>query len=201
MGIPSTGGTVVAIAGLLLAGCGTTADTPPGAYGRAGPDLPTGSEVELHETLRMPVDSARVYVQGGRVVSYSDINHFALYCSFGLERTGGEPLVSAIEPDRFEIVRAPRTWWRADAGDAEAVRVASAGVRLAGMRHRQDADRYTFYVELALRSERQPQVDDLRCEYEGQDDDRLFTPYPSAERIDAALGEVATVRSVATSGS
>lgn len=179
----------VAALALVVAGCATS-----GPYDRAL-TLPAGSEVEIHQALRMPVESARVFIQDGRVVSTADINRFALSCSFGLERSGNEAMIGTIEPDRFEVVGRVRSWAQADAGDTGPLRVASAGMPRLAMAPREPGSpgSYRFHVELPLRSERQPQVDDLRCEYDGNNYDWYFSPYPGVEAINEALGDVATV--------
>lgn len=178
---------LAAAAAVLVAGCAGT-----GGYRNI---VSAGSAVELHQALRLPAGSARVHIQGGRVVSEAEINRFLVHCSFGLRRQGDEPLVDTIEPDRFELVRPSRSgYWVERSGD-DGVQVAARGLLTAGMLFEDDGPpEYLFYTELPLRSERQPQVDDLTCRYDAAQFPYIAGDPPTLDQINATLGEIATVR-------
>lgn len=181
----------------VIGGCATDG----GGYGRT--EVPAGSVVELHERLDMPGGAARVYLQDGAVVR-GGVDDYRVSCSFGLERQGSEELVRAIEPGPFEVVEPSRSWAVAGApppDDGVQVAAVSFGIGIgigfgtfAQQRFgdRASVQRLYYYTELALRSEDQPQVDDLRCTYNG---DVVTDHPPTAAEIQQAFGDLATLRS------
>jgi len=174
-----------ATAVVLATGCATG-----GGYARSV--IAPGSVVTLHEPLRMPTGEARVYIQGGRPIAHGDINEFRPFCSFGLERKGGEALVDVIRPGRFDVVRRAHSWAAAAAARRNGVRVAANGtLALRGSFEGGGPERYTVYTELKLSALEQPQVDDLRCQYDRVD---WIVRYPTLEEMQATLGGLATIR-------
>lgn len=182
--------TAVAVA-LLATGCASLE-----GIGRA-PEVPAGGRVTLSQALETsPGVPTRVYVQDGRVVPEGEVNRYAVHCFFRLERQGDEALAATIEPDRFEVTRPSRSGRRVEGPGTDGVRVAAAGtMSLAMVFEEEGAPLITFYTELALRSERQPQVHDLSCRHDGGPYEEYGPSrgYPTLEQINDTLGEVATV--------
>lgn len=178
-------GAILAAAAAVVSGCA----------GMGGYDtmVEAGSRLEVHETLSIQSYSGRVYVQDGEVLRQNDVNIYRPYCSFGLRSRGDEEGAGEIRPGRFEVIQDSRQWYRAgfDAGDG--IRVASAGLRRLATMQDGGLDRYHLYTELELRSQEQPQVDNLRCQYYGRTIDKTFRRYPTLGQIDDTLGDVATL--------
>lgn len=155
-------------------------------------EVPAGSRVELHRTLSLPAATpARVYLQGGEVLPRGGVDEFKPFCSFGLRRQGDEVLAGEIRPVSFRVVRDSRSWHRPGGGMAAATLVAATG--LFPFREDRGPSRFTFYTELPLESAAQPQVDDLRCQFDGDRRHLVERSYPDATRIRQALGEIASL--------
>lgn len=180
---------MAALAIFWLAGCAVSGD-----YRSA--EVPAGSRVDLHRTLSLPAATpARVYLQGGQVLSRGAVNEFEPFCSFGLRRQGDEVLVGEIRPGTFRVVRDSRSWHRPGGGMADATHVAATG--MFPFREERGPTRFTFYTELPLESAAQPQIDDLRCQFDGDRRHLVQRSYPDAVRIRQALGEIAGLELVA----
>lgn len=182
-----TRATVVAAAALLVGGCAGT-----GLYAS---EVAAGSRLVVHERLSISGYSGRVYVQDGEAMRRQAVDIYRPYCSFGLRRRGGESGAGEIRPGSFLVVRDSRQWYEASSGATDGVRVAATGLRGVAMifEDGRSVDRYMLYTELELRSEEQPQVDNLRCQYFARTIDKQLERYPTLEQIDAALGGVATL--------
>jgi hypothetical protein len=148
-----------------------------GEYG-ASPVVPTGSELVLHQRLEFGAESARIYLQDGRVVSRSEVDRARTACALRLRRRGDEPLIEAIEPGRFLVIGG-RSW-------AESARIGQGR----GSDFPDAPRRYEFHTQVEIRSDRQPQVDSLHCSRE----DWRTGEVPRVADIDLALGQVARLR-------
>ena len=178
---------VAACTGVLATACASQGDPRHGVL-----RVPEGAILAVHQLIRMPPGSARVYVQGGSVVSWKDVNWFVTYCSFGLDRSGtGQALVDTIEPGEF-VTGSSRSWAEAEADPPVPAFVASRGwPQLAGTtRGRGGPGRFFYYTEVPLHSSRQPQVDDLTCSFHRDG----YDVAPTVSDMRGALGGVASIR-------
>lgn len=175
----------------FLAACAATGENQP-----AGQRITEGARVELNQTLHFPGRSARAYIQFGETLRRNDVNEWAPYCSFGLNRhRDGAPLVREVQPTTFTV-----SDWRSgvdvslvpdDAGDpGPAGLIRDRGIMVAGEfgggRGGTPA-LHIYYTTMSLYSEQQPQVDDLTCAFRGAPQDRTLT----VEEIRRALGDFA----------
>lgn len=67
----------------LLAACQTTPvdfEDSPSAV------IPAGSRLVLRQDISVPAGRASLFIQGGRVVSYSEINVYRAHCRLGVSR-------------------------------------------------------------------------------------------------------------------
>lgn len=158
---------------VLLTGC-----TLAGRYGNP-PRIPVGSELTVHQRLPLETDDARVFVQDGTVVSRTDINRFRVSCAITLRRRGEEPLVTAVRPGRFIAIEGSRSWARPRQGSADDHELIDPPSRL------------DYVTALEIRSDLQPQVDGLRCRYNGH---RTTDHAPGPADIRTALGNLATLK-------
>lgn len=181
---------------LMVAGC---APTPYQQALDARDEVipPPGSTVTLGQPLELSGDSARVFVQNGRILRFQDRDRFEPWCSFGLRRRGEEPLIRTIEPDHF-ITGPARNRAQARAVTEHSVLVASRrmspwllGLSPASMDRGGGLGHLTFIIELPLRSDTQPQVDNLVC---GMDRPAYWRGRIALGEIREALGEIASIR-------
>jgi len=157
--------------------------------------LPAGSTVTVRSVLTLPTGKARVYIQDGKVVRRSHIDHFRVYCSLGLRRLGDEPLVREIRPGDFTTGTARgHGYAQREAGPVRAVAYDFADVRRDGG----GLGRITYATEIPLHSSEQRQVDDLTCAYDT--DPAAIHTYPGVDEMQAALGGLVTIRPAAERG-
>lgn len=179
---------------VLLTSCAT-----PGGYASPEHRLPEGSTVELMQTLKLPPNSARVFVQDGVAMRGDDVNLWEPHCSFGLNRNrDGKPLAREIHPAKFTTgevgigVHAGLT----PGGDSYAVpqgvpvveRVQVAGL-FGGEGGAGTPWPYTYYTTIELYSDAEPQVDDLTCSFDGGPIHRNLT----VDQIRRTLGDIARI--------
>jgi hypothetical protein len=149
----------VLAASLLVAGCASSGASGP----RTDTPIAPGSVLVIEEGMMLPADDARVYFQAGRVARYHDRDRFVPWCSLGLRRAGDEPLQQAVRPGRFRV-EAAHSGARTEVSPLRGLRVAGTVPTRAGMdRGGGGLGHLTWYLELRLHSEEQPQVDDLTC--------------------------------------
>lgn len=170
---------------VLLPACASTGD-------RHAAAIPAGTIITLERQLILPSDNARVFVQYGERVSGSAINRYSPLCSFGLRRSGDEPLARSIKPATFDAGE-PRTWKRRADGAGGGVLMASAGTHFAGLgasQRERTHSRWDYHTEVRLYAPGQPQVYDMRCTYNGT----LYEGHLTLEEIRETLAGVATIR-------
>ncbi len=132
---------------LLLAACQTVAyqsDENSPYYA-----VPVGTRIILHRELVVPADRVDVYLQGGRMVAYAEVNPYQPFCTLDVRQRRDTP--QTVAPDEFAVTKATQD-----------IRYSlrSPGVVLA-MDGTPSFEVYSTI--LALRSERQPQVMGLTC--------------------------------------
>ncbi|MDZ7840256.1 MAG: hypothetical protein U5R46_05470 [Gammaproteobacteria bacterium] len=173
---------------VFLGACAATGENQ-----SAGQRVADGTRVELNQPLRFPGRSARAYVQFGETLRRNDVNEWAPYCSFGLNRNrDGAPLVREVGPTTFTVSDSRSgvdvSLVPDDAGPAGLIR--DRGIMVAGQfgggRGGTPA-LHIYYTTMSLYSEQQPQVDDLTCAYRGSLPDRNLT----VEEIRDTLGDIA----------
>lgn len=178
---------ITVLAALLLgAGCASPGSSGP----RTDTPLAPGSVLVIEEGMMLPADEARVHFQAGRVTRYHDRNRFAPWCSLGLRREEGESLQQAIRPGRFRV-EATRSGARAGTSPLHGLRVAGSFPSLAGLdRGGGGLGHLTWYLELRLHSEGQPQVDDLTCAIDRPPDWRGRLGLESVRQALGGLGRI-----------
>lgn len=142
-------------------------------------DTAPAREVNLERPLAVAEDTARVFIQSGKVLSHYSVNAFKAHCNFEVRELGNNGV--EIEPDQFRITRVQRL--EEQVVFLTPVRVATIG------------DGGPPFVKegfhLWLQSVRQPEVIRLSCH--GARDERGLARPPTTEEIDEALGSVARV--------
>lgn len=149
---------------------------------------PLGSVLVLHQPLTIPAGRASIYLQGGRVRPFRDIDVYYPNCKFEL-RTLSD-IERTIEPDRFIITRAFQEVHVRNTWNHQVV----ANITMAGNWSFAHADGgpspQPYATEFRLLSADQPDVLRLTCmHWEDPFDARFLT----LAEIRAALGDVITL--------
>lgn len=148
---------------------------------------PVGSEVALKQALEVPPQSARVFLQQGRVVAKSGVNQFLPNCNFEVSQVF-EDSSQTIQPDTFRVRRVGRQ-------SEEVVQRAPAqyaALYLARGGMDGGTSPIIHAVHLWLESAKQPQVRRLSCR--GAVDDPPKAKPPTGEEIFQALGDIVVLR-------
>lgn len=169
-------GLVTCLAG-VLAGCASTS-----AY---SPSVRPGTQLEIRQTLEVPYGSARVFIQGGRVVDRANLNHWAVYCSLQTRpiREAGETQMK-VQPGRFDVYEVRQF--------NDINRTGRVYTAVMGGGFEEWPAFIVFQVEMRLRSATQPDVRALFCAKNG---DLSYgygaiSRYPSQTEIGAAVGDL-----------
>lgn len=163
----------------LVAGCAGS------DYGREAA-IPVGSEVVVKQRLALGAGNARVYIQNGAIASQG-VDRYQVACYIRIQRRGEEPLVEAIRPGRFLVIEGSRSWAELAGREIHDTRVAAIGF---GRGFPFDRQRRDHHTAVEIRSDRQSQVDELRCRYNGW----RSSEAPEWAGIQKTLGELATLK-------
>lgn len=171
-------GSIVVLA-LVVAGC---AATPRGPV-----SVPPGSQLEIRQTLEVPYGSARVFIQGGRVVAQGNLDPWSVYCSVQTRpiREAGEAQ-TRVEPGRFEVYEVRQF------NDINR----TGRVYTAALASLEEWPAYVvFQVEMRVRSAEQPAVRALICAKGGSLSYgfNVGAYYPKLSEIRAAIGDLVKI--------
>ncbi|MDH3673196.1 MAG: hypothetical protein OES46_18875 [Gammaproteobacteria bacterium] len=125
--------------------------------------VPVDSKLILNQDLSVPARTDIVYVQRGKILSkHFQVNRFGTFCELELSRKRDVP--QTIEADEFVIYRVKQERVFGDGGFIQlASRLRFGGV----VQFERDGDGFQLYevvaTRMALRSERQPDVQALVC--------------------------------------
>lgn len=140
---------------------------------------PPGSRLILNQAISIPAHSAHVVLQGGRVVSDKNINHYHPNCRLEVQKLSDSP--QTLQPDEFVVRRArqeTRTAWHGDQPRfARRVSSDSNG----------GPSFFMYQTIFELQSVRQPQVRWMTCEQWG---DPAIGQHLTLREIRKALGDV-----------
>ncbi len=91
-------GPVALLMALALAACQSTGSGKDGYFSNP---VGVGTELEVVEPLHVPASLARVYLQGGEVGRYTDIDQYQPFCYFLMHQTS--PVAQEIRPAVFRV--------------------------------------------------------------------------------------------------
>jgi len=174
---------MVAVVAFFLAGCETMSNLEP--VSDLTRDL-RGNQVSfvLHQDVTIPAGRARLFLQDGRIVGGRNL--YRPHC--GLEIDSVDHTGFPVSAETFDVVRIQRTTVQiALQGEAHV-----ASTRMAFGPFRDSSDRFHEGYHFWLRSQRQPAVMRLTCY--GVYARPIDLRPPTLEEIEAALGEVGTLR-------
>ncbi len=127
-------------------------------------EVPVDSKLILHRDLTIPAKTTIVYLQRGQIVlKHHQVNRWGTYCELELSRKRDVP--QTIEADEFDIYKVKQ---ETVFGDGGFMQLASRGVGFGGVAQiMRGSDGHRLYevvaTRMALRSERQPDVQALIC--------------------------------------
>ena len=155
--------------------------------------LPPGTVIELNQTLTFSPGNSRSNIQNGKAIGQGRYDRFQPMCQFYLYESKEAMKVSrSIEPDSFTVIKSSQN---IDYVLAEPIEVAFVSIGFGGPRYRHDPfdddiGTRTMKTTMRLRSEKQPQVHELRC---NRDDDPYLRNFVTINEMIKTLGEVATL--------
>ncbi len=127
-------------------------------------EVPVDSKLVLHQDLTIPARTTIVYLQRGQIVlKHHQVNRWGTYCELELSRKRDLP--QTIDADEFDIYKVKQ---ETVFGDGGFIQLASRGLGFGGLAQfeRGNDGRQLYEViatRMALRSERQPDVQALVC--------------------------------------
>jgi len=163
---------------LTLAACATLQQPRPGTLLAAAP---VGATLTLPTALEVPANSARVFIQGARTVSYWDLDEYYPHCVLQLSRVSDAP--QTVVPDRFTVTRS--------FDDTD--RLAARPVQLAGLTLGaadglgSPSSTVLFLTRMLLSSPNQPDVMYLEC---AQRADYSVGDYLTRKEFETAVGAI-----------
>ncbi|MCK4711223.1 MAG: hypothetical protein KAU21_21610 [Gammaproteobacteria bacterium] len=145
-------------------------------------ELKTDNLLELRQKLVIQPDSARINIQYGKVVSYSQIDNYYPHCWFISWKRKKQAQI--IEADTFKITFVRQTY--------ELVNLNTGGFRLSALSIADTGlSALDYMTEMHIVSEKQPEIKRLICSHweEPADAEHL-----SQKQIQKALGSIVIIR-------
>jgi len=144
--------------------------------------IEAGNILELKERLTIRANSARISIQFGKIVNYSQIDNYYPHCWFISWKRKTEPQI--IKVDKFEIISVIETF--------DLVKRESGGFRLSAISVADSGLTAVEYItEIHLRSEKQPHIKRLICSHW---EDPSDAAHLSLQQIQNTLGNIAAIR-------
>ena len=146
--------------------------------------ITTGSIVKLNQQLEIPVGSVRVFLQHGRAIRKSQLNHYYPNCNFEVRQLDSAP--QYIDSGEFLITDV--RWSKEQVVKWHGAQIAS---RFSGGFLSDDSASIYRYYHFRLESVDQPNLMRLTCR--GGLEDRYQADLPSLDEIREALGDIVTI--------
>lgn len=148
---------------------------------------PAVKQLILHKELGINPNSARVYLQYGKVISYQELDQYNGHCWF----LSWKVLDTAqlIQPDTFAIVDIVYT--EDYVANRHRIQIATASSELAFRTVSDGLTAVEYTTEFHIHSASQPDIRRLACNHWG---DPATDRHLSAEEIQKALGNIATLK-------
>jgi hypothetical protein len=141
--------------------------------------VPAGSKLTLHSEIAIPANQAGVFLQGGQILPFSQVNPYHPHCKFELRRPRASP--QPVAPDEFTITRTVQ----------EITHSVRADYRHLARRDDGGSSVRTYATRMDLRSEKQPDVFRLTC---GQWEYPPFERHVTINEIRKALGNLISLK-------
>jgi hypothetical protein len=174
---------------VLLAGCQS-----PQVRDQDSPNFlpPKGSLVILHDDIQIPPQSARVFLQKGRLVGYHAVDHYYPWCAFEVNEVSDS--IQILRANTFEIYRVYiRTEQVVDNTTTPLAKL-TVGARKAWPLSGDGSGgptTVTKVIVMWMNSLAQSNIRKLSCG--GSEENEALARTPSVMQIRTALGDVATL--------
>jgi len=152
---------------------------------------PPGTVIALNQPITFQAGTSRSYIQAGKARTSAQVNRYEPWCQFYLyESKDAMKHERSIQPDEFVVQRAGQGIGFVM---AQPINVAAVGIGVGVPYHTAigEVGAQTLSTTMRIKSEKQPQVHELKC---STTDDALRHNFVSVNRIQATLGEIATLR-------
>ena len=177
----------------LFAGCQSTPNSYTTPYDNPHYAPPPGTVIELHQALKFSPNNSRSNIQNGVALGSKSYDRFQPMCQFYLYES--KEVMSkprSIEPDRFTVIKSGQSL---DYTLFEPIKVAYGSIGFGGPQYfgnmfDDEMGARTMITTMKLRSEKQPQVHELRCL---MDDDPYLQNFVTINQMIKTLGVVATL--------
>jgi len=167
---------------LLLTACAT------GPYPVTSPyyQVPTGSRVELKQTLTIPPNRARTYMQYGRVVTAKQKDQYYPHCWFLSWKVFNRAQV--IKPDIFIVTKAQKF--------EEVIQIPGPYLLASlhgsiGLRQDGGPTAVEYSTRLSIHSDAQPDIQQFVCSYW---EDPVDGKHLTVAEMQKALGDIAEIQ-------
>ena len=140
--------------------------------------LEKGTKITLNQNLTIPAHRASIYIQGGRVLPFSQVDQYYPYCKIEVNKLLDKS--QRISADTFTVRKA----WTMESSIQQPTQVAGLGIR-GGAGHT-----LTYSTYYRLHSGDQPHVRMLTCEIWG---DATSTEHVNVKQMRKALGKIFTI--------
>lgn len=149
--------------------------------------IPMGSKLILKQTLTIPPNAGRVYIQYGKVVTAKEKDDFYPHCWFLSWKVLSTAQV--IKPDTFTITKSEK---REDMVSRRSVqRFAMNGLLAMGMYSDGGPMALVYSTQMHIHSDRQPNIRRFACSYwENPDDAKHLT----VAEMQKTLGKIAQIQ-------
>ncbi|MFL6647136.1 MAG: hypothetical protein ACJ8KO_04165 [Sulfurifustaceae bacterium] len=155
--------------------------------------VPAGARITVNQELPIAPGQLRVFMQNGRILPNSAVEHLYPYCNLELRALSDAP--RTVQPDELVVLRTVQHEFQGGTAESGALLYAAAGIgagygmRLGSIQSGGPVEE-TFRTIMDVRSEKQPQIRRLTCTQWGyQGIDRHVT----IAEIRRTLGDLMTL--------
>ena len=151
--------------------------------GGAREPAPLPASLDLHQAITIPAERTAVFMQAGRVQSFSELNAYAPHCKFELRALSSN--TRTVAPERFTIVRVR---------DEINVAALAAPLHVAALwlASTEQPTYWVYATAMDLHSASQPEVFRLTCQH-WEPGDASFPRHLTVGEMRDALGAVASL--------
>jgi len=160
-----------------------------GPYPTSSPfyNIPVGTQIVVLKSLVIPADSARVYLQHGKVVTPTERDQYEYNCWFLSWKV--KETVQTIEPDNFIVSKVQHTDFYVQYKPLIQLAMSEYSNKYLLAMGGATATEYT--TELSIHSDNHPDIRQLVCSYWGDPRSGVHITVP---QMKAVLGDIAQIR-------
>ncbi len=144
-------------------------------------NIPVGTHVIVKQSLKILPNSGRVYLQGGKVVTLSELDQYEYNCWFLSWKVNETEQI--IAPDKFIVTKVRHTDFLAKSRTTTQLATTESAIGFQMALGGPTATEYT--TELTIHSDKHPDIRRLACSYWG---DPGYGNHITVPQIQAALG-------------